>query len=231
MTFIDDLALVLDLLILVAVAVFYTGFMVWLEMHRKDPLRAQSHLRMGAILLGGLGAVLGLIALWGEFTWPLNVTVPVNGTPTNVLAAYDLLFFDALLMLAFLLIAFAIAVLYRLPTHMVGVLGVVIGGGIIYYGYRAWTLSLTEEPFDTLLLFLGFGAVAIGSYPISLYLDWFVVGPTTPGADPMPSDARPRYPILWNVLIGIFLVLVILAGVAALYYGYDTAWAHLGAPP
>jgi uncharacterized membrane protein len=227
MTFTDDLTVVLDLLILVAVAVFYTGFMVWLEMHRKDRLRAETHLREGALLMGMLGGILGVFALWGEFTWPLNVTIPSG----NVLASYDLLFFDSLLMLSFLLVAFAVAVTFRRPTHMVGVLGVVIGGGIIYYGYRAWTLSLTLEPLETLLLYLGFGAVAIGSYIACLYIDWFVVGPGHPGADPLPSDPTPRYPMMWNLLLGTFLLLVVLAGIAALFYGFDTAWAHLAAPP
>ncbi len=227
MTFMDDLTLVLDLLILVAVAVFYTGFMVWLEMRRKDRMRAQTHLREGALVMGMLGGVLGTIALWGEFTWPLSVETPSG----NVLAAYDLLFFDALLMLAFLLVAFAVAVNLRRPTHMVGVLGVVIGGGIIYYGYRAWTLSLTEQPLETLMLYLGFGAVAIGSYVACLYIDWFVVGPDQPGVAPLPSEPTPRYPMMWNLLLGAFLLLVVLAGIAALFYGFDTAWAHLAAPP
>jgi len=227
MTFTDDLTLVLDLLILVACTVFYTGFMVWFEMRRKDRLRAHTHLREGAIVMGSLGAVLGIIALWGEFTWPLSL--PIMGS--NVLAAYDLLFFDSLLLLSFLLVSFAIAVNLRLPTHFVGMLGVVIGFGVIYYGYRGYTLSLTLEPLETLLLFLGFGGIAVLSYPVTLYLDWFVVGPIVPGADPMPSDSTPQIPMMWNVLLGLFLVVVILAGIAALFYGFDTAWAHLAAPP
>jgi putative membrane protein len=227
MTFMDDLTLVLDLLILVACAVFYTGIMVWLEMHRGDRVRAQTHLRGGAILMGSLGAVLGIVALWGEFTWPLSLSI--GGS--NVLAAYDLLFFDSLVMLSLLLVSFAIAVNLRLPTHFVGMLGVVIGFGIMYYGYRGYTLSLTEEPLETLLLFLGFGGIAVLSYPVTLYLDWFVVGPTNPGADPLPTDPTPRYPMMWNLFLGLFLAVVILAGIAALFYGFDSAWAHLANPP
>jgi putative membrane protein len=227
MTFTDDLTLVLDLLILVACAVFYTGFMVWFEMHRKDRDRAISHLREGALVLGSLGALLGLIALWGEFTWPLGLVI--GGS--NVLAAYDLLFFDSLVLLAFVLVSFCLAVTYRRPTHFVGMVGAVAGAGIVYYGYRAYLLSLTLDPLETLLLFLGFGAVAIASYPVTLYLDWFVVGPAVPGVDPMPSDPVPRYPRMWTVFLGGFLLLVVLAGIAALFYGFDTAWAHLAAPP
>jgi putative membrane protein len=215
MTFLDDLTLVLDLLILVACTVFYTAFMVWFQMRRKDHLRAQTHLREGALVMGSLGGVLGIIALWGEFTWPLNVTIAGG----NVLGAYNLLFFDSLVLLAVLLVSFALAVNLRRPTHFVGMLGVVIGFGIMYYGYRAYTLSLTQEP------------VAVGSYPVTLYVDWFVVGPSNPGADPMPSDSVPKNPRMWNVILGLFLLLVVLAGVAALFYGFDSAWAHLASPP
>jgi putative membrane protein len=228
MTFIDDLTLVLDLLILVACVVFYTGFWVWLEMRRSDHVRAQAHLREGAFVMGSLGVVLGLIALWGEFTWPLVALTPSG---SNVLASYDLLFFDSMVLLSFLLVSFAIAVIYRLPTHFVGMLGVVIGSGIIYYGYRAYTLSLTLEPLETLLLFLGFGAVAILSYPVTLYVDWFVVGPTVPASDPFPAGPVAQYPRVWSVFLGLFLLVVVLAGVAALFYGFDSAWAHLAAPP
>jgi uncharacterized membrane protein len=229
MTFLDDLTLVLDLLVLVAVAVFYTGMWIWIEMRRNDRARAYTHLRGGALLLGGLGVILGAIAIWGEFTWPLALNIGSGGS--NVLAAYDLLFFDSLTLLAFLLIAFAVAVRLRLPTHFVGMMGVIIGLGIIYYGYRAYTLSLTEDPLETLLLFLGFGAVAIGTYPATLYVDWFVIGPEVPNVDPLPTDPQPREPLMWNILLGLFLLLVVLAGVAALFYGFDTAWAHLAAPP
>ncbi len=227
MTFTDDLALVLDLLVLVSVAVFYTAFTVWLEMRRHDRPRALTHLRAGSMLLGFLGLLLLVIAVWGELTWPLAVIV--GGT--NVLAAYDILFFDSLFLLAFLLVSFSLCIRLQLPTHFVGILGVVIGLGIGFYGYRAWTLALTEAPLETLLLYLGFAAVAIGSYPATLYVDWFVVGPAVPNVDPLPSDPQPRYPTMWTVLLGLFLLLVVLAGVAALSYGFSTAWAHLGAPP
>jgi len=229
MTFTDDLTMVLDLLILVACTVFYTGFMVWLEVRRGDKARAHMQLREGSVVLGILGGILGLFALWGEFTWPLDVTV--NGT--NLLASYDLFFFDALTMLAILLISFAIAVNLRLPTHFVGMLGVVVGFGIMFYGYRAYTMTnpLTLDPLETFLLYLGFGATAVLSYPATLFVDWFVVGPQVPNVDPLPTDPKPRYPLMWTLLIALFLIVVLLAGIAALFYGFDTAWAHLAAPP
>ena len=218
MAFIDDLTLVLDLLILVTAALFYTGALVWFEVRRKDAVRANAHLREGALLLGLLGLFLGVVAVWGELTWPLP-------------GQYNLFFFDVVLMLSILLVAFALAVWYRFPTHMVGMLSVIVGLGVLFYGVRAYQLGLTEQPFDTLLLYLAFGGTAIMAYPVTLFVDWFVVGPTTPGVDPLPSDPTPRYPWLWRVLLGLFFGAVFLAGVAAVGYGISAAWGHLASPP
>jgi len=36
---------------------------------------------------------------------------------------------------------------------------------------------------------------------------------------------------MWMVLLGLFLLIVVLAGVAAVIYGFTSVWAHLGSPP
>jgi len=227
MTFVDDLTLVLDLLILVAVSIFYTGVLVWFEMSRNDGPRARAYLRQGSIVAGLLGIFLAAFALWGEFTWPLYL----NFGSGNVLASYDILFFDSLTMLSFLLIGFMIAVAMRLPTSPVGILGVVVGGGIMYYGYRGYTLSLTLQPLETLLMFLAFGAVAIASFPVTMFVDMYVLGPEHPETSPVPTEGKMSYPMLWMAVNGLFLILVVLAGAAALAYGFNTAWGHLATPP
>ena len=221
MTFIDDLTLVLDLLILVTVAVFYTGFCVWFEARRRDTERAVSHLQGGAAILGLLGLGVGIIAVWGETTWPIP---PSFG-------GYDLFFFDALFLLALVLIAFAMLVWRGLPTHFAGIVALVAGSGIIYYGARGYLVGLTLEPLETFLMYLAFGAVGILALPATLYLDWFVVGPVNPKASPLPSGPTPDYPWLWRLLLGLFLLAVVLAGVAAVIYGFTSAWAHLASPP
>lgn len=223
MPFLDDLTLVLDLLILVAVSVFYTGALVWFEMSREDGSRARSHLRQGAVLMGLLGGALAIIAAWGELTWPFGAS--------GSLASYNVFFFDPLAMLSILLIGFALASNLRLPTSPVGILGVVVGGGVMYYGYRAYTLSLTKAPLETLLMYLAFGAVAILSYPATLFVDLYVNGPAQPEVSPLPTDPKPTYSLLWSAIVALFLVVVILAGAAALAYGYSTVWSHLGHPP
>jgi putative membrane protein len=223
MAFIDDLTLILDLLILVTATVFYTGVVVWFEIRRKDLPRANAQLRSGALLIGLLGGLISLIAIWGELTWP------INGFPTAT--SYDLFFFDVLILLGLLLVAFALAVRFRLATHFVGMFGVLMGLAVLFYGVRAYQLSLTLEPLETLLMYLAFGGVAILAYPATLYIDWFVVGPTESSVTPVPSNPTPDYPRLWYVLLGLFFLAVLLAGVAAVFYGVDTAWAHLAAPP
>ncbi len=219
MGFIDDLTMVLDLLILVTATVFYTGFFVWYHSRRNDAARAATHLREGAIVLTLIGGLLGLFALWGEFTWPLP-------------GSYDLYFFDPVLLLALLTVGFGLAVVLRLPTHFVGMLGVVIGCGVIYYGARAeYYLKLTQDPFETLLMYLAFGGVAIMAYPATLYVDWFVTGRANPSLQPIGSAATPTSPRVWTTLLGIFLILVLLAGIAAAAYGLSAAWGHLESPP
>lgn len=218
MPFVDDLTLIEDLLVLVAAAVFYTGFFVVWHWWKKDADRAQSHLHEGALALGILGALLALIALWGEFFWPLP-------------GAYNIYFFDPLFLLAFLLVAFGVAVWRSLPTHFVGMLSFVSGAGAIYYGVRAYQLGLTKSPFETLLLFLGFGVVGILAYPATLFVDWAVTGPRTSAASPLATNPVATHPRAWLVIVGAFLVVVVLAGIAAIAYGFTTVWSHLGSPP
>ncbi|HTW76882.1 MAG TPA: DUF981 family protein [Thermoplasmata archaeon] len=221
MSFIDDLTLILDLLVLVTVAVFYTAFTVFVQYRRKDHERAVSHLQSGAAMLGMLGAGIGLIAVWGELTWPIPVAF----------GSYDLFFFDPLFMLAIILLGFAFVVWRGVPTHIVGILAAVAGSGIIYYGTRAYQIGLTQDPLETFLLYLAFGGAAIMTFPATLFVDWFITGPTNPRSSPLPSKESPDYPWLWRVLVAIFLIAVVLAGVAAVSYGFTAAWAHLASPP
>lgn len=116
-------------MIILTSAVFYTGVMVWFEVRRRDGARALSHLQFGALMIGLLGALVGIFSVWGEKTWP------ITGFPGA--GSYDLFFFDVLVLLSFLLIAFALAVRLRYPTHMVGMMGVIIGLGVLFYGVRA----------------------------------------------------------------------------------------------
>jgi len=221
MTFIDDLTLILDLMILVTVLVFYTGFCVWYGYRKRDLDRANNHLRGGSALLALLGGGIGLVAVWGELTWPIP---PEFGS-------YDLYFFDPLFLLSLVLIGFGIAVWKGFPTHMVGIVTAVSGCGIVYYGTRGFLVGLTEDPLETYLMYLAFGAMAIAAFPATLFVDWFIVGPKNAAASPLASADTPAYPRMWYILVGGFLALVVIAGIAAVAYGFTSAWAHLASPP
>jgi len=224
MGFIDDLSVIVDLLVLVAVVIFYTGFLVWFHtLYRKDPARAYTHLREGGFVLALLGGLLGLFALWGEFVWPLTIQ-----TPGGALTVYNIFFFDPLILLSLLLVGFGAAVWAKLPTHFIGLMAVVCGGGVIYYGYQGYNNGLTLDHLETFLLFLVWGVMAIGSYGATLFVDWFVIGTQNPNAGPLASSTTPAFPRMWTVLIFLFLVVVVLAGIAAIWYGQDITWGHLG---
>ncbi len=211
---VDNISLIVDLLILATVAVFYTGFYVWFNFRRKDLDRAVTGLREGALLLVIVAFITGIIALWGEITFPLP-------------GSYNVFFFDPLGLFALLIGAFGLAVWFRLPTSFVGVFGVVVGSGVILYGARAYQLHLTMDPLETFLLYVAFGALAIASLVPALFIDWFIIGPKVPNVQPIPSTETPAYPRMWTALLGAFMALTFLAGLAAMLYAINIVWAHL----
>jgi len=218
MASIDNLSIVVDLLVVLMVAVFYTGGLVWFNYRRKDLDRAEKSLREGAWLIGFLGALIGILAIWAETTCPLTF-----GSST----VYNVFFFDPLVLLAFLAIAFAILVTFRLPTHFVGFLGVVVGIGVLYYAIHGYQLGLTKDPLETLLMYCAFGGVAILLYIPTLFLDWFIVGPRAPSVQPIASSPTPANPRMWTGLLGFFMAVVFLAGLAAVLYGFSIVWSHV----
>jgi putative membrane protein len=217
-SFIDPLTLILDLMVLVAVAVFYTGALVWWHTRHTEIERARQHLRAGGAMLTGLGAIFLVLGLWGEMVWPLP-------------GSYNLLFFDSIVMLAFVLIAFGALTLLNLPTQFAGVLSLVAGAGVIYYGWRAYQIGLTNSPIEMFLLYLGFGAAGILAYPATLFADLFVLWPARTAAEGTAPSRTMGSMTMWTAVLALFLVVLVLAGVAAIVFGFNTAWAHLENPP
>lgn len=211
----DYLAIVVDLMVLVAVAVFYTGFAVWFNYRKDDLNRANAALRQGGVAIVLLGVLLGVLGMFGELYQPLfNLS-------------YNVFFFDPLTMLAFLLVAFGVLILLRLSTTIVGVLGAASGVAVLYYGVVAYQDGLTLDPVETLLMYIAFGVLACALLIPTLFIDWFITGPKYPNTQPIASDPTPKYPMMWNLLIGIFMLTVFLAGLAAALYGLNIAWGHI----
>lgn len=222
-SFIDPLSLILDLMVLVAVAIFYTGALVWWHYRRGDLERARHQVRGGGLVLGGLGAILLVFGLWGSMTWPLP-------------GSYNLLFFDAIVMLAFVLLAYGLLALGSLPVHFAGIMALVAGAGIIYYGWRAYQLGLTNSPIEMFLLYLGFGAAGVLAFPATLFADLFVIAPYRPSVSATGTEARVEARAMsasgvWTGLIVLFLIVLVLAGISAIVFGFNVAWSHLESPP
>jgi uncharacterized membrane protein len=214
MSFIDNLGIELDALILVTAVLFYTAAWSWYLGRGGHRAAVESQLRGGSWMLGALGGFLLLLGLWGEFTWPLP-------------AAYNMLFYDPTVLIGLLLLGFFGAIRLGLPTHYVGVFAFVSGWGVIYYGLRAYQLGLTTEPFDMMGMFVAFGALAVLALPVTLYLDRYVLGRLEIGS----VTDRPSYPMVWNFLLGLFLLLAVIAGIASILMGFNTVWNHLASPP
>lgn len=219
MAFIDNLGFELGVLVLIPAVAFYTGLLVWWFRRKGDLARSYTNLRGGAVTLGVLGAFLSLLGFWGEFVWPLP-------------GQYNVLFYDPTLFGGLILVTFAVLVHLRLPTQFLGVVAGVTGLGVAYYGARGYLLGLTKEPLDMFLLFLGFGLTAAAFFPVSLFVDWYVLEPATKGgAGGASSDPAPQYPRFWNLPILLFLALAALAGIAAILMGFNTLWTHLEYAP
>jgi uncharacterized membrane protein len=175
MAFIDDLALIEVFLILVAAVLAYSGVRVWFAMRSNEPIALRKVLRSTAVPVGLVGSATLVLALWGEMTWPF---------PAGM-AGYNIFFFDPLILLAFVLMGFAVSAYLSLKLQYVGVFAMIAGAAVVFYGWVGYTAhpAFTKDPFDTLLLYLGFGAAGIAALPATVVVD-FYTGHTEHGKTP-----------------------------------------------
>ncbi len=166
MTFIDDLALVEVLLAFVAALFAYSGVLIWWAIRKDDPAGVRRVLKGAAVPLGALGGAMLFLALWGEMAWPF---------PAGM-AGYNIFFFDPMLLLGVVLVAYAVSAQFSLRTQYVGLLAFLAGAVTIFYGYTGYTASpaFTKDPFDTLLLYMGFGAAGLFAYPTTVVVDYYL---------------------------------------------------------
>jgi putative membrane protein len=226
MTFVDTLAFQLFTLAFVSGLLFYSGVVGYVTYIRFGPKRTFEHLKGQAVPLGAIGVIIAAIGLWGEIVWPLP-------------GPYNILFFDPYVLLGTVLIAFAMTVLFRWRTQYVGLLAAFTGLLSIYYGANAYNLSLTKEPLAMFLLYLAMGGTAVFTFPVTLWLDRFVIGPIT-STDPSeggPSSTATKIAQMSaevKVLFGLFLVFLLFAAgsaIAALWIGGGALPQHLTAAP
>ena len=166
--FIDDLALIEVFLLLVASVLAYSGVRVWWAAAKNRPEELRKVLKGTGVPIGLVGSATLVLALWGEMTWPFLTSDGMGG--------YNIFFFDPLLLMSFVLLAFSVSAVLSLKLQYVGVFAMVAGAATIFYGWTGYTANpaFTKDPFDTLLLYAGFGLAGILALPASLAVDYYL---------------------------------------------------------
>ncbi len=164
--FIDDLALVEVLLLLGAAILAYGGVMSWWAIRTNNPKELRYVLHGMAIPLGSVGVATTVLALWGEMTWPFLMSDGMGG--------YNIFFFDAMLLFGLVTTAYAIAAYLSVRMQYIGLFALVAGGVTVFYGYTGYGASFTKDPFETFLLYAGFGLAGIFAFPATIIMDYFL---------------------------------------------------------
>lgn len=239
MAFIDPLAFVEVMLFLTAVVGTWVSLESLGAVRRDRPDELRAILQGAAVPFLTLGAVAFLLSFWGETTWPLP-------------GSYNILFWDVFFLFGIVLLSFGFAFYRGIRIQYSGLMALAAGIIVIFYGVTGYQQGLTKDPLETLLLYLGFGAVAILSLPASLVADWFLApvrptqfpwsrapevkeptgGAVTEVAAPHELSATFRRVVsLAKVVAYLFPVFFGLAAIAALLYIASTVPAHLMSPP
>jgi putative membrane protein len=164
MAFVDFLLFQQVLLLMAAVLVSYVAVISWLQMRRNDAAGLSQTLKSAAVPLGALGGVATILSLWAEVAWPLP-------------GSYNILFTDIYMLFGLTLVVLAVSMAASLKLQYAGLFALVAGGAALSYGWIGWHLGMTKEPFETFLLYAGFGAAAIFSAPATFLVDYYMAHP------------------------------------------------------
>lgn len=259
MPFIDNLALTEALLLFAAAVMTYMGVTTWWAMVQNRPDKVRSALRGAALPLGAVGVTSVTLGLWAEMVWPYGLSMPM--------ASYNIFFNDATLMLGIVLVAFAAAAYLHLRLQYVGVLAFMAGVAVLLYGWSGYGLGMTKDPFETFLLYAGFGVAGIVALPATIVTDHYLAnvaesptswrtsvpatsrlarfgtravqslggGPRSGGGESGSGGTggvlRYRIPTYVHIVLLLFPVFMLLAGVAAWGYLGTTVPHHLQSAP
>ena len=229
MTFVNPLAFQIFTLAFVSAVLCYAGISDYLTYKKRGVHEAYQSLKAQALLLGVIGVVVLGIGLWGELNWPISTVV--NGT--NVLGAYNILFYDPYLMLGIVLVGFSASVMLRLNTRYVGLLAAMTGALSIYYSVNAYGLGLTKEPLTMLLLYVALGGTAILTFPVTIFIDSMVIGPSN-NSKASKDNRLKLISLPWKLAFGCFVLFLLFAAasaILALAIGGGALASHLANPP
>ncbi len=207
MAFIDNLALELITLVMVSGIVVYLTGITYLEYRKNGPEKVEETLRLGMFPLGFLGAIIVVLGLWQEMTWPFP-----GGT-----ALYNIAFGDAYLIFGVILLAVATTIALRQKLQIVGFFALLGGIMAIYYGMIIFTENLTKSPLGSLAMYAAFGIAGIFTYP------------ATYAYDSMSEGKRPGN--IYGITLIIFWLFFIFAAVFAAVIGVPAVLEHIQSTP
>ncbi len=248
MAFIDDLGLIEALLLLGGVLLTYVGLVGWYRMYKNDAKGLRQALTGASVPLGGVGLAATILGLWGEMVW--------NYQPWAFLGGYNIFFTDVVLLFGLVLVALSVSMYKELSLQYVGLFALVAGGITLFYGWTGYGYSYTKEPFETLLLYAGFGVSGIMASPATVLVDhylangatskmfWTTAAPSRSArgltgavraaqsispstTEEKNGDLRYRLPIYVSFLLLAFPVFMALAALAAYFYLGSTIPGHL----
>jgi len=162
--FIDNLALTEALLLFAAAVLTYTGIVAWWGMRKNNPETVKHAIRGSAVPVGGIGLSAVVLGLWSEMVWPYPAAM----------GGYNILFDDITLIFGIVMVTFGVAAYLQLRLQYVGILAFMAGAVTILYGWTAYGMNYTKEPFDFLLLYLGFGVAGVFALPATTLVDYYL---------------------------------------------------------
>ena len=255
MAFIDFLAFQEVLLLVTAVVVGYVGVAAFLAMRRNDLAGVKGALKGAAIPLGAIGAVATVLSVWGEIVWPFPG--PYLTSYNILFIDVYLLFGVALVILAvslatssklqyagiFALVAGGVTIAYgwngyvlgmtKEPLDMFLLYGAFGLSGILAFPATLVTDRYLAHPDGTAF---AFGTAVARRHP-SIQASARAAQPIVPvgpsGAPDEELAVRPpfRLPAYISVTLLVFVAMMALAGIAALYFLNTTLPAHLASAP
>ncbi len=252
--FVDFLAFQEVLLLIAAVMVGYVGVAGLLAMRRNDAAALKGTLKSGAIPIGSVGAIATTLAIWGEVAWPLPGSYNILFTDVYLLFGLTLVILAVSLATSsrlqfagiFALVAGGITIAYGWSGYHLGMTKEPLETFLLYGAYGlagvlAFPATLVADHYllhPTSSSFATSSAAAVARRRPSLLGATRAVQPIVPATGGSSGSETGssvpfnfRVPVYMNATLLVFVAMVALAGIAALFYLDSTLPAHLASAP
>lgn len=174
-------------------------------LHYRQGGDIEHAMKSGQAPLTLLGLYVLISGLYGQFIWPLP-------------GSYNILFYDIYPLWGMFLLASAWVLHSKLRLQYAGFFALLIGCMTILYGVSGYRLGLTSVPLALLGLYGLFGLAGILGYPVTLMFD-------------RAQTKRKNRWAGWALILAVFLIVLILASLLAMYIGMSAIPVHLASPP